>query len=103
MADKNANAPEEAKAQENVNTTKSVKNTKVTAGQLDKEIKAAARILGEQKEVSITIPGYLEKRLGKTVPVAVNGAVIHVPVGKKVKIPESMSKLLNDSLVELKL
>lgn len=91
-------------AEEKVNTTKSIREaTKVTAAEMDAEVKKAAKVLGNQKKVEVTIPKYLEKRVGKNVPVAVNGAVIHVPVGEKVKIPESMAKLLNDSLVNLKL
>lgn len=90
---------------ETVNTTKSVKENKdkVTMEQLDADMKKAAKALGEEKKVEVHIPGYLKSRLGGTVPVGVNGAVIHVPVGKKVKIPESMAAILNESLSQLSL
>ena len=88
---------------EKVNTTKNVKESNVTAAQLDAEIKNAAKVLKDEKQVDVTIPAYLKGRLGSTVPVAVNGAVIHVPVGKKVKIPATMAEVLNDSLNQLSL
>lgn len=87
----------------NVQTTKNAVEKPTTLAQLDKQMKDAAKVLGEQKKVDVHIPKYLEKRLGKNVPVAINGAVIHVPVGEKVKIPEAMANLLNDSLSNLKL
>lgn len=84
-----------------VNTTEGLK--KVTLKELDNEIKKAAKVLGEEKKVEVQIPAYLQERLGAVVPVAVNGAVIQVPVGEKVKIPESMAKVLNESLNNLTL
>lgn len=90
--------------QKKVNTSKSIREAQsVTAAQLDQEMKRAERVLKDEKKIPVTIPKYLEKRLGKNVPVAINGAVIHVPVGKKVEIPESMAKVLEHSLDELKL
>lgn len=85
------------------NTTKSVKEKTVTAAELDSQIKDAAKVLKDQKKVEVHIPAYLKSRLGNIVPVAVNGAVIHVPVGEKVKIPESMAEVLNESLNQLTL
>lgn len=93
-------------AEEKVNTTESIKNGKqVTAASLDAEMKNAAKILGSDKvkKVAVTVPKYLEKRLGKTVPIVINGARITVPVGKKVSIPEPYAEVLNASLNELKL
>lgn len=86
-----------------VNTTKTVEKKPTTVAELDSSIKKAAAILGDQKKVNVEIPLYLANRLGKNVPVAVNGAVIHVPVGEKVPIPESMAAVLNESLSNLKL
>lgn len=86
-----------------VNTTKSMKEKTVTAAELDKQMKEASKRLGETKKVEVMIPEYLRKRVGNNVPVGVNGAVIHVPVGQKVKIPEPMAKLLQESLLNLKL
>lgn len=94
---------EEKKKTVNVNTTKSIKAATVSTSALDKQMKDAAKILGEEKKAEVTIPSYLKGRLGNTVPVAINGAVIHVPVGKKVKIPESMAAVLNNMLENLKL
>lgn len=89
---------------EKVNTSKDLKNnTGISLAQMDAERKKAAQVLGKQKQVEVLIPAYLENRLGKTVPVGINGAVIHVEVGKKSKIPESMAKVLNESLANLKL
>ena len=85
------------------NTTKSVKNNQVSTAEMDNQVKKAANTLKDQKQVEVMIPKYLKNRLGSNVPVAVNGAVVHVPVGKKVKIPESMAKILNESLNELKM
>lgn len=93
-----------AEEKQKVNTTKSMKdNAKATSGQLDAEMKQAAKILGKQKKEKVHIPAYLEKRLGKNVPVGINGAVIHVPVGEDVEIPEAMAKQLNETLKNLKL
>lgn len=86
-----------------VNTSKSIKEAPVSMEKLDEERKKAAQVLGEQKQVEVHIPAYLKPRLGNTVPVGINGAVIHVPVGEKVKIPESMAKVLNESLQNLSL
>jgi len=94
----------ETKAKENTNTTKSVaEGKKVTNTDLDKQIKNAAKVLGESKKVDVFIPEYLKKRLGANYPVGINGAVIHVPVGKKVQIPEPLANVLNDALGRLKL
>lgn len=90
-------------AENKVNTTKDVKAGGITAAQLDSEIKNAAKVLNDEKKVEVTIPAYLKSRLGSTVPVGINGAVIHVPVGTKVKIPESMAEVLNESLNQLTL
>lgn len=87
-----------------VNTSKTISEAaKPTAAELDKQIKEAAKRLGEEKKVKVLIPAYLKKRLGATQPVGINGAVIHVPVGEEVAIPESMAKVLNESLNQLKL
>ena len=92
------------KEKEKVNTSEDLKEgKKVTAAEMDKEVKTAAKTLESQKKVKVTIPKYLKSRLGATVPVAVNGAVIHVPVGKEVAIPQAMAKVLNRSLNNLKL
>lgn len=85
------------------NTTKDTKTKPVTQAGLDKDRKVAAKTLGDQKQVEVTIPKYLIKRLGNNVPVGVNGAIIQVPVGKKVKIPEAMAEVLNESLANLKI
>lgn len=85
------------------NTTESIENKQVTQGQLDQEMKKAAKVLEDGKKKSVKIPEYLRKRLGNNVPVAVNGAVIHVPVGKEVEIPEAMAKVLDNKLKNLKL
>lgn len=82
-----------------VTTTKNIKkNAKTTTAELDKQITDAAKILKDEKKVKVMIPKILEKRLGANVPVGVNGAVIHVPVGKEVEIPESMAEVLNASI-----
>lgn len=86
-----------------LNTTETVKNAPVTAAQLDSEMKTAAKVLGDERKVSVEIPAYLKPRLGSTVPVGINGAVIHVPVGEKVEIPESMANVLKESLNQLSL
>lgn len=91
-------------AKEKVNTTETIKKGNTTnLAALDKQITKAAKVLNEEKKVEVVIPKMLLKRLGKNVPVAVNGAVIHVPVGQKVKIPETMATVLNSMLSELKL
>lgn len=87
-----------------LNTTETAKaGGRVTAAQLDEEIKKAAKVLKDEKKVDVEIPVFLERRIGKNVPVAINGAVIHVPVGKKVKIPESMAKVLNNSINQIRM
>lgn len=93
-----------SKTKKNVNTTKTVtKGKAATAAELDKQIKNSAKILKEEAKKEVLIPKYLKGRLGANVPIGVNGAVIHVPVGEKVKIPASMADVLNESLAKLTL
>lgn len=85
-----------------VNTSKSVKEKpKTTLAELDKQVKDVAKVLGSQKKVKVTIPKILEGRLGSVVPVGVNGAIIQVPVGVEVEIPEAMAKVLTESINQI--
>lgn len=92
------------KTEEKVNTTETLaKGKSASLVELDKQVAKAAKVLGASKKVEVFIPKYLVNRLGANYPVAINGAVIHVPVGEKVKIPEPMALVLNESLGNLKL
>lgn len=90
----------------NVQTSKSIKETnrkQYTQAQIDAEIKKAGADLQKADKVEITIPKYLTSRLGTVVPVGINGAVIYIPVGKKVKVPKPFKKIIEDSLNGLEL
>lgn len=83
------------------NTTKSIKSKTPTAKELDAQVKKAAKELKENKKVDVLIPKHLKPVLGNVVPVGLNGAVVHIPVGKKVPVPESMATILNRSLEQI--
>lgn len=95
-----------AEKKSNVNTTKSVKEApakQYTQAQIDADIKKAGKDLEGEKKVEVLIPKYLKSRIGSVLPVGINGAVIHVPVGEKVKIPEPYKKIVEQSIEGLEL
>lgn len=74
-----------------VNTTKSVGSAaaKETAIQdLEKQVKDAARALTAEKLVKVSIPKVLEKHIGPTLLLGINGVQIVLPVdGKDYEVP----------------
>jgi hypothetical protein len=87
-----------------VNTTKStaqaVKETAIK--DLEKQIKEAAAALKAEKLVKASIPKALEKHIGPTLPLGINGAMIVLPVdGKEYDVPAPYKALLNDYLENL--
>ena len=87
-----------------INTTKSASQVKETAiRDLEKQIKDAAAALKSEKLVKASIPKALEKHIGPTLPIGLNGVMIVLPVdGKDYEIPAPFKAILNDYLENLK-
>lgn len=73
-----------------VNTTKSAGAAKETAiADLEKQVKEAAAALGSTKLVKVSIPKALEKHIGPTLLLGINGVQIVLPVdGKDYEVNE---------------
>lgn len=51
-----------------------------------------AKVLGDQKKMKIFLPTGLG--IQDPLPVAINGAVMAIPVGREVEVPEAVYKLV---------
>lgn len=88
-----------------VNTAKSVSTAqKETAEkELELQVKKAAEALKAEKLVKVSIPKALEKHIGPTLPLGINGAMIVLPVdGKQHEVPAPYKAILEDYLENLK-
>jgi hypothetical protein len=87
-----------------VNTTKLAANQKETAErELDAQVKAAAAALKAEKLVKASIPKALEKHIGPTLLLGINGVQIVLPVdGKEYEIPTPFKTVLNEYIENLK-
>jgi hypothetical protein len=86
-----------------VNTTKSTQAVKETAiKDLEKQVKQAAEQLKAEKLVKVSIPKALEKHIGPTLLLGLNGVQVVLPVdGKDYEIPAPFKTILNDYLENL--
>jgi hypothetical protein len=86
-----------------VNTTKSTQAVKETAvKELEAQIKKAAEQLKAEKLVKVSIPKALEKNIGPTLYLAIQGVHIVLPVdGKEYEVPAPFKAILNDYLENL--
>lgn len=81
-----------------VNTTESIKETK-TDGDLVAEMNALNKELQEEEQVEVMIPKVYQKRIGQDyLPLGINGVFINIPLGKKVPVPQSYKKLVDEFL-----
>jgi hypothetical protein len=87
-----------------VNTTKLANNQKETAErELEAQVKAAAAALKAEKLVKVSIPKALEKNIGPTLYLAIQGVHIILPVdGKEYEVPTPYKAVLNEYIDNLK-
>lgn len=86
-----------------INTSKSMSKPSVNEKELENQIKKAAEAFEKEKLVQVSINTNLQKNIGESLPLGINGVRIVLPVdGSKHKIPESFANLLNDYLANLK-
>ena len=84
------------------NTTSSVNSTKSDAD-LKRELENAKSAFANEKLVSVSIPKGLEKGLGQTLYIGVNGVFVNLPVdGTKHEIPETLAAHLQEFLANYK-
>lgn len=89
-------------------TTKNVneeihKRMKATQADIDAAVKQTADTLKKSKKVKVQVPKFLEKRVGKVLPVGINGAMIFIPVGEEVSVPERYKAIIDESINNLSL
>jgi hypothetical protein len=87
-----------------VNTTKSTATLKETAiRDLEKQVKDAAAALKAEKLVKVSIPKALEKNIGPTLLLGINGVQIVLPVdGKEYEVPAPFKAHLTEYIDNLK-
>jgi hypothetical protein len=87
-----------------VNTTKSTAEVKETAVKdLELQVKKAAEQLKAEKLVKVSIPKALEKHIGPTLYLGLNGVRVVLPVdGKDYEVPAPFKVIVNDYLDNLK-
>ena len=83
-----------------VNTTKSTQAVKETAiKDLEKQVKDAAKALQAEKLVKVSIPKALEKHIGPTLLLGINGVQIVLPVdGQDYEVPAPFKAHLKEYL-----
>jgi hypothetical protein len=86
-----------------VNTSKSTAEAKETAiKDLEKQVKQAAEQLKAEKLVKVSIPKALEKHIGPTLLLGINGVQVVLPVdGKEYEVPAPFKKNLDEYLENL--
>lgn len=84
------------------NTTESLLKPQVNDKELQDQINKAALVFKGEKKVKVSIPKALEKHLGPTLPIGVNGVFIVLPVdGSTHEINETHADHLKDYLANL--
>jgi hypothetical protein len=73
------------------NTTKSIGSKKVTDKELNEQIAKLGAEFAKEKKRKVTIPKALEKNIGGTLEVGINGVFLVIPVGQQVEIPETFA------------
>lgn len=87
------------KAEQNLNTTKTVNNSNLSEVKAAREIEKAKRILKGHKKVPVMIPKQLADSLGSVVNLSINGVPCPVPVdGKTYEIPEPFLLVLKERM-----
>lgn len=84
-----------------VNTTKSVRETAKETAEKDLagQVKEAAEKLKAEKLVKVSIPKALEKNIGPTLPLGINGVMLVLPVdGEEYDVPAPFKALLKSYL-----
>lgn len=86
-----------------INTVKSTTKAKETAiSELEKQVKEAAIALKAEKLVKVSIPKALEKHIGPTLLLGINGVQIVLPVdGKEYDVPAPFKANLNEYIDNL--
>lgn len=79
----------------NVNTSKTLSKPKtVSDAELKKQINKMNQVFQKEKLVPFSVPPSLQKYVGETMFIAINGSNVVIPVdGKSYDIPESFAKL----------
>lgn len=85
------------------NTTDSLGKAAVSEATLTAELTKAKTAFEGEKLVKVSIPKILEKSIGQTLFVSVNGVFVNIPVdGKEYPIPETLANHVKQYLAELK-
>lgn len=86
-----------------INTSKSLTEAKVlTDAELKKQIKGTNEIFQKEKLVPFSVPPSLQKHIGETMFISINGSKVVIPVdGKSYEIPESLAKLGQQTINKL--
>jgi hypothetical protein len=87
------------------NTTSSIGDSKkeTAESELTKQVKEAAARLKAEKTVKVSIPKALEKNIGPTLCLGINGVQLVIPVnGKEYEVPTPYKAVLDEYLDNLK-
>lgn len=76
----------------NVNTTESIKEPEITTVMIDKLTEREVERLKQEEHVDMLIPKI--PGVQNPLPVCINGAVFAIPLGKKVRVPKSVYRLV---------
>lgn len=94
-----ASKSEKKEPELNINTANDAGGNKMTEAQMAREEQDVAKILGEMKYVTVSIPKQFIPMLGESLPCFINGAKIVVPVdGEDHEIPEPYLEVIKNSL-----
>ena len=86
-----------------VNTTKSTTIKETAIKDLEKQVKDAAAALNAEKLVKVSIPKVLEKNIGPTLYLGIQGVSIVLPVdGKEYEVPAPFKAHLVEYIDNLK-
>ena len=86
-----------------VNTTKSTTIKETAIKDLEKQVKDAAAALNAEKLVKVSIPKVLEKNIGPTLYLGIQGVSIVLPVdGKEYEVPAPFKAHLTAYIDNLK-
>lgn len=85
------------------NTTTSLGKPAVSEATLNAELTKAKTAFSGEKQVKVSVPKILEKSIGQTLFVSVNGVFVNIPVdGKEYPIPETLANHVKQYLADLK-
>ena len=82
-----------------VNKANEATGNRPSEAEMKADVEHAAKIIGEAKKKSISIPKQMAGVLGETMIAGINGAFIRVPVdGEEYEIPEPYYNIIKESL-----